>query len=145
MLSWLRAIAVPDYEPDSPRGPPDSLWKADTDGGTLYAVVWGEGSTTSPYGLQVLFRPDPVPGADQPQDSRFPRLEEITSAADFCLPNGVLLSHAPFNSVDPDDRRPVRGLAGHEIFQIGVVNGSPAATRQTLHVAQGPTGNYRSH
>ena len=136
MFTWTRALAIPDYRPDSPLGEPDTYHRADTPDGTLWAIQWGNGGRQAPFTLAVLFQPTETEGADQPQDSRYPTLEELISAADTLLPEGVLLGQAPLITTDPDNRPALRGLCGHQLTQVGAVPGSAAHALNPITLAR---------
>lgn len=135
MKSWTTALAIPDYSPEHPEGDPVALQKAPTEGGTLYVAIWGDGTERAPYSFQIFFSADSVEGANEPLDSRFPTLEEIQNAADTLFPEGVLFGHPPFNTLPPESRPAIRGLAGHQVAQVGVVAHSPAARRRLINIA----------
>ncbi len=136
MLEWSSCLIPSKYV--HPENPPDDTFQATApEGGTIYALVWGDGRAGGLYNLQVIHEPLPAPeGSDQP-DSRLPYIEEILSFADAILPPGVILGFAPFPSLPPGERPTTTGPAPALLSQVGALPGSPAAHRQLLHSPHG--------
>ena len=136
MLEWKTCVIPPHYvvEDNLPR---EAFKATAPEGGSLYALVWGDGRTGGLYTLQVIHEPLPGPEGSDPPDSRLPHIEEILSCVDSILPPGVVLGFAPFPSLAPGERPKTTGPAPALLSQVGAIPNSPAAHRQLLHSPHG--------
>lgn len=133
MYEWREKLVLPEEIKVS--ADPSSINETQAgDGGKLHALLYGEGTSSRPFQLTILYEPPhPGPEPDIPAPARFPTLEEITSAVDNLLPHGTMCQALPFVSQDPEDRPGILGWAGITVRQMGAVRGSPASLRIIDH------------
>ncbi len=144
MLEWTPALTPPAYIAD-PERPPEGAYRAELPGGEhLCALCWGLGSETSPYILQIIFEPLEPPEGGDLLPSRYPTFEEMHSAVDHILPEGVLLVPAGFSSTAPENRPEVYGPGGIMCSQVGAKQGSAAARRSLIHIPHGTGGPHHA-